>query len=306
MKQDFLGEISSLALIRCSGPHGQTFLQAQLTNDVAKVTAGTSQYTGYCNPKGRLLATFLLWKLEDAYYLQLPSSLADSIVERLRKFILRAKVKLEDVTDQWRVFGLAGPNAATLLRGICGDVPVSPYAVMHHQNVSLLSLPGDRFQLVARTEQAQKLSDVFKEKVQLADAQVWNWLEIRAGIPTILPETQEQFVPQMVNFDLIGGVSFNKGCYPGQEIVARTKYLGQIKRRMYLANINSEEAPRPGDDLFSPTLDDQSAGMIVNSAPSPDGGHDVLTVLQTSVVQAEVLWKREVPLAFLPLPYQVT
>ncbi len=136
----------------------------------------------------------------------------------------------------------------------------------------------------------------------------WDWLKIRAGIPAITLSTQEQFIPQMVNLEAIGGVSFHKGCYPGQEIVARTQYLGKIKRRMYLANIRSVRPVAAGDELFSADMAEQSSGMVVNAAPAPDGGFDVLAVIQTSSVGAgEIYWKTlDGPaLKIMPLPYSV-
>lgn len=307
MKQDVLCEVSQSALIRCSGADAQKFLQAQLTNDVAKVTTEMSQYTGYCTAKGRLLASFLLWQCEDAYYLQLPSSIVDSVIERLRKFVLRAKVELANVRDEWRSFGLGGDNANPLLQELFPSVPGMPHEVAHSENASLLYLPGNRFQIVAKSKYAPMLWDALRKNIQPADARVWDWLDIRAGIPVILPQTQEQFVPQMVNFDLIGGVSFNKGCYPGQEIVARTKYRGQIKRRMFLANIESNNAPQPGDELYSSAIGDQAAGMIVNAAPSPEGGYDALAVVQTGSIGAGVHLRSPAgeKLRFLPLPYAV-
>ncbi|MBI2289829.1 MAG: folate-binding protein YgfZ, partial [Betaproteobacteria bacterium] len=136
---------------------------------------------------------------------------------------------------------------------------------------------------------------------------VWDWLDIRAGIPFITPATQDQFVPQMANLDAIGGVSFNKGCYPGQEIVARMHYLGRLKQRMYLASVAADEAPQPGDKLYSADTGEQSCGMIVNAAAAPDGGFDMLAVMQIESAQrGEVHWKSpDGPrLKFSDLPYK--
>jgi folate-binding protein YgfZ len=138
--------------------------------------------------------------------------------------------------------------------------------------------------------------------------QCWDWLNIRNGIPVITSATQDQFVPQMLNMEIIGAVSFNKGCYPGQEIIARTQHLGMLKRRMYLANIRSENSPQPGEELFSGDVQGQASGMIVNAAASPEGGHDVLAVIQIASAQAEdVHWKSlsGPTLKLLPLPYSV-
>ena len=134
----------------------------------------------------------------------------------------------------------------------------------------------------------------------------WEWLDIRAGIPWITAATQEQFIPQMANLELIGGVNFKKGCYPGQEIVARTQYLGKVKRRMFLANVNAAALPIAGDPLFSTDPAAQESGMIVNAQSAPDGGYDVLAVLQTSSVEAGAVHLKAPdgpPLQFLALPY---
>jgi folate-binding protein YgfZ len=137
-------------------------------------------------------------------------------------------------------------------------------------------------------------------------AAAWDWLLVNAGIPAVLPATQDHFVPQMANMEVIGGVSFNKGCYPGQEIVARSQYLGKVKRRLFLAHVDAEATA--GEELFSPDLPDQSAGHIANAAAAPGGGFDVLAVAHSSSVEAgEVhLGGRDGPrLAFRPLPYPV-
>jgi len=145
-----------------------------------------------------------------------------------------------------------------------------------------------------------------RAQVEVGGAPAWDWLLINAGIPSVLPQTQEHFVPQMANMEVLGGVSFNKGCYPGQEIVARSQYLGKVKRRLYLAHLDAE--PRPGDELFAPDPTDQAAGMIANAAPAPGGGWDVLAVVLTPSVEAgEVRLKARdgARLAFRPLPYPV-
>jgi len=125
-----------------------------------------------------------------------------------------------------------------------------------------------------------------------ADADAWELASIRAGMPTITAATQEAFVPQMANFDLVGGVSFKKGCYPGQEIVARTQYRGGLKRRMALAHVDGSERPEPGQSVYSGAFGDQSAGTIVNAAPAPEGGFDALVVAQIeSLERGDLRWK---------------
>ncbi|MGH8623004.1 MAG: YgfZ/GcvT domain-containing protein, partial [Burkholderiales bacterium] len=171
----------------------------------------------------------------------------------------------------------------------------------------VIELPGNRYEIVAAREKAQPLLASLASGVERVGADYWEWLDIRAGIPVILPATQEAFVPQMVNLDVIGGVSLSKGCYPGQEIVARMHYRGTLKQRMYLANVAESDSPQPGDKLYSPGLGEQACGTIVNAARSPEGGCDVLAVIQiASAEKGDVHWKAPggPALKLLPLPYK--
>jgi len=174
---------------------------------------------------------------------------------------------------------------------------------------SVIRLSDQRYQVVARAEAAASVWQQLAAGARPVGTHVWHWLDIGAGVPRITRRTQEEFVPQMANFELIGGVSFQKGCYPGQEIVARTQYLGKLKRRMYLAHLSAPVAPQPGDHLYSPDLPEQSCGMVVNAAPAPGGGHDLLAVIQmTSADGGEVhLGAADGPrLQFKPLPYALS
>ena len=169
-------------------------------------------------------------------------------------------------------------------------------------------MPGDRFQIAAAKDKAPRILDALAAGAEKVDAARWEWLDIRAGIPTITPATQEAFVPQMVNLDLIGGVSFEKGCYPGQEIVARMHYRGTLKQRMFLASITGTDGPQPGDKVYGGGFGDQACGTIVNAARSPGGGCDALAVIQIAGADAGGLhWKTpDGPLLkLLPLPYAV-
>jgi folate-binding protein YgfZ len=171
----------------------------------------------------------------------------------------------------------------------------------------VIRLPGDRYEIVAANKSPAVIESL-SDGAEKADPDYWDWLDIRAGVPVILPATQEAFVPQMVNLDLIGGVSLTKGCYPGQEIVSRMHYRGTLKQRMYLANIAESGRPLPGERLYSPDFGEQACGTVVNAARSPEGGHDVLAVIQiASAEKGDIHWKAAdgVPLKFLTLPYAV-
>jgi len=300
--------LSQFGLLEFSGPDTKSFLHAQLSCDVSSLQPGHAQYGSYNTPKGRMLASFLLWRGDAGFYMQLPRALREPIRKRLSMYILRSQVKALDVSDDYVMFGIAGGRAEAALKPLFTEIPTTALTLTTAHGASLLRLNADRFQIIAPPARAQELQDAISRTAPLADAAVWDWLDIRAGIPFITPATQEQFVPQMANLDLIGGVSFSKGCYPGQEIVARMHYLGRLKQRMYLANIPGSQPPQPGDKLFSAGFGDQSSGMIVNAAPAPEGGHDVLAVMQIDSAQrAEVHWQSpDGPrLELMELPYCV-
>lgn len=320
-----LADLSHFGLIHFSGEDAQSFLQGQLSCDVRQINPtaarSTALYGGYCNPKGRMLASFLIWHLtlpgSSGYVMQLPAALRAAIQKRLSMFVLRAKVKLSDSSDALVRIGIAGVHAGALVREVLGTIPVSHLEVIHGQQGSVIRLAQDRFELVITPEQAPPMWERLSKDAIPVGASCWDWLEIKAGIPVITAATQEQFVPQMVNLEAIGGVSFQKGCYPGQEIVARTEFLGKIKRRMVLANIQVPPASSAmpagpvaaGDELFSADMGEQQpSGMVVNAAPAPEGGFDVLAVTQTSSVETgKIYWKSlgGPSLEIMPLPYLV-
>jgi len=282
--------LGHLGLMACSGEDAQAFLHSQLSNDVKSLTPDSSAYAAYCSAKGRVLANVLLWREGEAYCLELARTLLPATQKRLTMFVLRSRVKLGDVSESRPVLGLAGRAAAEALTGLFPSLPQRPHQIVHDAAIgTLIALPGARFQLVAELESARQLWDRLAAVLTPVGAPCWQWLEIRNGIPLITPATQEQFVPQMANMELIGAVNFQKGCYPGQEIVARTQYLGQIKRRMVLAHLAGSVMPQPGDELFSSALDGQASGMVVNAQAAPDGGYDLLAVVQTAGISESKL-----------------
>jgi len=309
-----LCDLGQFGTLKISGADAQSFLQNLLSSDVSAVNVQRAQLSSLNSPKGRMIASLLIWQSGADYYVQLPRSLCAAIQKKLAMYVLRAKVKIEDVSTQVVSLGLAGAGTQALLQQYFGAIPTEKFAVLQHAQGSVICLGEQRFQINIAAEFAadvwQKISTAAPPKnAQRVGAPCWDWLQIRAGIPVILPATQEQFVAQMVNLELIGGVSFKKGCYPGQEIVARMQYLGKLKRRMYLANIDGENiAPQAGDELYSAEMEDQSCGMIVNAAAAPNGGYDVLAVVQISSQESQVIhWKslQGATLKFIPLPYSL-
>jgi len=299
-----LTDLSYRGVIGINGEDSQTFLQGQTTNDV-RLATDRAQYNSLCTPKGRMLASFLLWRDADGYFLQLPADLQAGIQKRLTMYVLRSKVKVRDASDESVRLGVAGTGAEALLQTTLGALPPDAMGVVRHDKGTIIRLGATRFEIVAPPEQAPALWEKLSSSATPAGSACWEWLEIHAGVPVILPQTQEQFTPQMANFEAIGGVSFTKGCYTGQEIVARTQYLGKVKRRLYLAHLDSDSAPQPGDELLGA---EPTSGMVVNAQPAPGGGHDLLAVIPTGSVDAGAVYFKisgGPSLHFLPLPYPV-
>jgi folate-binding protein YgfZ len=274
MPQDFAAPLPHNALLAISGDDAPAFLHGQLTNDVEALAVGAAQWNGWCSPKGRLLATFLLVRRAEGFLLMLPAELAAPIAKRLAMFVLRSKVTIRDVTAEHALWGLAGEAA---LRSVGAPAPLRAVA---REGRLVVALDGSRAVLIAPAGSSV-------EGPARGTTQDWDRELIHVGIPVITLATQDAFVPQMANFELVGGVSFKKGCYPGQEIVARTQYRGILKRRMALAHVPSPAQPKAGDAVYSPAFGDQAAGMIVNAAPSSDGdGFDFLVVAQLESLAA--------------------
>jgi folate-binding protein YgfZ len=254
-----------------------------------------------------MLANFLVIRRGDDLLIMLPEALRESIQKRLGMFILRSKVKARDAGGEWVRLGLSGPGAETLLRDTLG-MTLGPdmLAVAHADDALAMRLGESRFDLFLRPEHAAGAWAKLAAHAKPVGASAWDGLLVAAGIPTVLPATQDQFVPQMANMDALFGISFNKGCYPGQEVVARSHYLGKVKRRLYLAHVEGEATP--GADLYSPALPGQSCGTVANITATPEGGQDLLAVVRSEAIEAgDVrLGAADGPrLAFKPLPYSL-
>jgi len=307
-----LAPLSHLGVIRCTGEDSAAFLHNLMTNDIKGITPQSAILCGFCTAKGRLLADFVVWRdgPESAdYLLQLSADIQPALQKKLSMYVLRSKAKLSDASDEIVLLGLSGPAAEIAIKTLTGDVPTTPYSVtqFEHGQVIRLDAQGRRFQLAVQASAAEAIWMRLSEHAQPVGTAAWRWLDIINGKPLITAATQEAFVPQMVNLDLIGGVSFTKGCYPGQEIVARTKYLGKVKRRTLLAHVAGGQ-PTAGNDVYSSALPDQSSGKVVNAAAAPDGGFDVLIELITANAQGSEVRLGAVDgpvVAFRALPYSL-
>jgi folate-binding protein YgfZ len=305
--------VTDLGLIAVAGDDAASFLHNQLTNDVEHLGSQEARLAGYCTPKGRLQATLLMWRGEQDIYLQLPRAVQAPLQKRLSMFVLRAKAKLRDATDEAptaTVLGLAGARAAEALGRHVETLPAAPYTKLEGAFGTVIRLAdafgAPRYLWITSADTAIAALPQLRETLELGGNVAWHLAEIHAGVPQVTQPTQEQFVPQMINFELIGGVNFKKGCYPGQEIVARSQYLGKLKRRMVLATLPNAAA-RAGDEVFSSEDPDQPSGMIVNAAPNGLGGADALVEIKLAALEHEVRHGSAggTPLQLLALPYDI-
>ena len=275
--------LSDWGVIRATGPDAAAFLNGQLTQETIKLEPGQARLAGYCSPKGRLLASFVMWRDADDILLACSADLLAPTLKRLSMFVMRAKCKLGDASAQIALWGIALPGL--LHDDAAHPIPSAPYAtsaVAGGTAIRLADAAGTSRVLWAAPV------DATPPWAPTSSPDVWNWLEVQSGVPRIVASTVEAFVPQMVNLELVGGVNFQKGCYPGQEIVARSQYRGTLKRRMVLAE--GASAGVAGAEVFAAADPDQPAGQVVLSAslPHPEGGarHAALIEVKRALTEA--------------------
>jgi folate-binding protein YgfZ len=232
-RQTVVVPLTHLGLIEATGEDGKAFLHSQLTNDVNHLVDGQTQHAGWCNAKGRMQASFLVWHLGTSYFLALAADLQETTQKRLQMFVLRSKVKLASLTDSTVMLGLSGPQAEEALADAALPCPSEAMTTAANEGAMVIRLDAGRFMIVAPESAMAALWQ--KLDAQGTAGRIASLALARhAGrLPAGDRRTKEEFVPQMADFEKIGGVSFHKGCYPGQEIVARTQYLGKVKRHLY-------------------------------------------------------------------------
>ncbi|MEP7329256.1 MAG: folate-binding protein [Betaproteobacteria bacterium] len=289
------------------GVDATSFLQGQLSNDVAALAVGDAQWSSYNSPKGRMLASMLLWRASaTSYRAFVAADLAPTLRQRLAIFVMRAKLVVTDRSVTGICVGVTGATAGAAVQAALGVAPDAGHGVTHDE-VDIVATPDGRVLIHVPTAARDAIADQLAAHATAVEWTYWDWAAIAAGIPTIGAATQDQFVPQTLNWDLVGGVNFRKGCYPGQEIVARMQYLGRQKERLLRLHIDGA-VPAIGTRLYSAVFGDQACGTIVNAAPAPTGGSDLLAVAQISATHDASLHlgALEGPVvSLLPLPYAI-
>lgn len=270
-------DLTDWGLMQVSGKNAKQFLQGQVTCNLEEINAQQSRLGAYCDVKGRVQATFRLFFYQDAYYFLLPRSMTAQLISSLQKYAVFSKVSLRDASEDWQITGLDGPSITKQADTQWFNPSINSLAQSGH--TLSLSVPGPHPRFILLTP--NNASIVFNDLSQQTNNH-WQLLDIIAGIPTIYPETTGQFTPHQLNYPAIGGVSFNKGCYLGQEIIARTHYLGQSKSRLYRVSFTTQQPPTPGNPLFA---DKPSAiGTLITSASTEENQYQALACLQTQAI----------------------
>lgn len=291
LTQNFICKIDAYSIIKANGIDCEKFLQGQLTCDMRDINEHRSSLGAYCNHKGRILALMRILKKADNYYLILSKALLNETLSLLKKYILFSKVQLTDVSLSYKHFGCSGSNMPTILTKLFDKIPLQVNEVTTHENISIIYIPGGqpRYELIGETDAMEKLWQTLAKETVIVDPSAWQLLNIRANIPSIYPTTMEQFTPHMINLPELGGVSFSKGCYVGQEIIARTQYLGKVKKHMVHASLESDEHPQAGDNL----VDNNNAeiGKIIDSCESQPNHYELMVLLNENT--ADVIYWRD-------------
>ena len=308
---EYICDASDLGLILVNGSDAESFLQNQLSNDISLIDENSFQLSSYSTPKGRMLGIFRVVKIENGYLLIMPGSILPAILQRLQMYVVQAQVTLADASAYFTRFSIQSQQVSVTDNIV---LPREPGKVF--QSDSLISLHLGLVEQQARylildlnMDEAKSVWNRFAEQLSISHFDSWRLSEIKAGIPVIYPATSEQFVAQMANLNRLNGVNFKKGCYPGQEIVARMQYLGTLKRRMFLAEIRTDECPLAGDDLVVSGSDSaDGSGKVVDAVFAQNGKCYCLFIAQIKKAEANQLILLQQPdseIRLLDLPYSI-
>ena len=303
-----LANLDHLACYEVAGEDATTFLQGQFSNDISNVSPTNAQLTSYCTPKGRMLATLHICQFNSNYLLILSADIAAEVIKRLQMFVMRSQVEITPA-DKYSITGICHDPSATIFQTVNLEIPKDEYQSTANDSAICIKIPGvqSRYMLIGNNDIEDKISKHDNDTLQVFSHDYWKWLDILSGIPTINKSTQEAFVPQMANMELINGVSFSKGCYPGQEIVARLHYIGNANRRMFRVHCQDAESINDGDDIYT-VGGNQSIGKVLSVILHEDKSADALAVIRLEAVkqgQLVIGSSSGSPLQIKELPYEI-
>lgn len=303
-------DLSHFSAVVIAGADAAEFIQGQFTNDVNKVDDEHSQLSAFCNNKGRMVANFRLFKYQQNYFISIRQDLVEKTIEHLQNYILRAQVAIQDVSEQLVHLGLSGKDAESILSDFIDNPNTESDSLSQNEDYIAIRAAGTipRYEIFCSADKAIDLWQAVSQNTTIVNSDYWDLLNIRNGIPFIDSSTSEEFVPQMANMELINGVSFEKGCYTGQEIVARTHYLGKQKRRTYHIRIKSDTAPNTGDQLATETSTaNQYTGTLVTVYQTAADEYEALAVIQIKSAEEAKLKLKDIDadISIMDIPYSL-
>jgi folate-binding protein YgfZ len=277
-----LADLSQFDVLTISGQDSADFLHAQFTSDVSALGVNELQQSSWCNIKGRVIASFLLYRSQNGYYLLLKRDMTELILKRLSMFVLRSRVSIENKSNELIRIGIRGDNSHQLYQQFLESNSEA-------STITLLSIKGavPRSIVLCAPDLAKVLWQKLAEQSIAVGSSHWSLFDIRAGIAWVGESGSEEFLPQSLNLDLTGGLSFSKGCYPGQEIIARMHFRGKLKQRLFLAQVSVKEKPAAKTRLYVPGLN-QHVGMMVNSVVQENDNCLMLVVLDLESKNSEI------------------
>ncbi len=301
----YLATLTNKQLLLVKGPDAGKFLQGQVTCDVKELNEPVTRLGAQCNPKGRILLSFRALQMNsETIALRLPASMMESAQKTLGKYIVFSKAKLQDGGNDFALFGLFGDSAATVASTFFQQLPTTYEGWIEKDGSYLIQLAANRFECWVATATVDSFLDAIEKKTQKVIADEWQLLDIAAGIGEVYPESYELFTPQELNYQLVNGINFRKGCYTGQEIVARLHYRGKLKRHMYRFEYKNDQIPPPGTTIIN-SVSGQNAGTVVMAALNQQGKIELLaSLLDEQIDQAKVESATE-KLSQLSLPYAI-
>lgn len=303
-----LARLDPIGLLIVQGEDAAPFLRSQATCDIRGLSEDCVGLGAFCSPKGRAVAVFRVLRHGGRFFLILRDDMLDAVRSRLQRYVLRARVELSDARERWAIFGLLGTgNAATDLLGLSAMPPPGRCTETAGGALVMAVDGADKFLVAAPRAAADALETAWIRRGvgRHGSASDWECTEIRDGIPTVTPATSEEFIPQMLNLDRLGGISFNKCCYTGQEVVARTHYLGTVKRRMHRFRVDCDRMPEPGTRLVG-ARDENPIGQVVAAAPAADSGYELWAVTGAEAGPGDAVQLGACsgpPLRWMDLPY---
>jgi len=298
-----ISPLSGFALLAISGNDRHSYLHGQFINDLNLIEKPAAQLSGWCNPKGQLITNFLIINTGTSYLLMFKEDIKEFVQKRLSMFVMRSDVTIKDISESSPMVGLANSND---LSSLAPDIPTNPGAILAIAGLIIICLPDSsgRYLIIGSIEALiNKLSEL-NNSLTMTDSSVWNLLDILAGLGWITSTTKEQFLPQMLNLDALKGLSYQKGCYTGQEVIARLHYRGKVKKRLHL--IKSKSQLLVGGHL-NPEQSGNNVGTIINSAMHPDECCYALAVIEMDNTHDKLFFDHQTnkKIKIIELPYVI-